>query len=120
MSKDCIRNDLQKLIMQRIAILDGGMGTTIRSYGLDETAARGERFAEVKKDILNNGDILSLTQAEVIGDIHRKFFKAGSDIALTNTFSATSIAQSEFFVDDPRDLGEGRKGQDFYQKIIAT
>ena len=118
MSKDCIRNDLQKLIMQRIAILDGGMGTTIRSYGLDETAARGERFADVKKDILNNGDILSLTQAEVIGDIHRKFFKAGSDIALTNTFSATSIAQSEFFVDDPRDLGEGRKGQDFYQKII--
>ena len=53
MSKDCIKNDLQKLIMQRIAILDGGMGTTIRSYGLDEIAARGERFAEVKKDILN-------------------------------------------------------------------
>ena len=118
MSKDYIKNDLQKLIMQRIAILDGGMGTTIRSYGLDEIAARGERFAEVKKDILNNGDILSLTQAEVIGDIHRKFFKAGSDIALTNTFSATSIAQSEFFVDDPRELGEGRKGQDFFQKVI--
>jgi len=104
--------------MQRIAILDGGMGTTIRSYGLDEIAARGERFPDVKKDILNNGDILSLTQADVIGDIHKKFFKAGSDIALTNTFSATSIAQSEFFVDDPRDLGEGIKGQDFYQKII--
>ncbi len=118
MSKDCIKNDLQKLIMQRIAILDGGMGTTIRSYGLDEIAARGERFADVKKDILNNGDILSLTQAEVIGDIHRKFFEAGSDIALTNTFSATSIAQSEFFVDDPRELGAGRKGQEFFQKVI--
>ena len=118
MSKDCIKNDLQKLITRRIAILDGGMGTTIRSYGLDEIAARGERFADVKKDILNNGDILSLTQAEVIGDIHRKFFEAGSDIALTNTFSATSIAQSEFFVDDPRELGAGRKGQEFFQKII--
>ena len=118
MSKNCIKNELQKLIAQRIAILDGGMGTTIRSYGLDESAARGERFIDVKKDILNNGDILSLTQEEVIGDIHRKFFEAGSDIALTNTFSATSIAQSEFFVDDPRELGEGRKGQDFYQKII--
>ena len=46
MSKDCIKNDLQKLIMQRIAIFDGGMGTTIRSYGLDEIAARGERFVE--------------------------------------------------------------------------
>ncbi|RZO18552.1 MAG: methionine synthase [Verrucomicrobiaceae bacterium] len=118
MSGNCIKNELQKLITQRIAILDGGMGTTIRSYGLDESAARGERFIDVKKDILNNGDILSLTQEEVIGDIHRKFFEAGSDIALTNTFSATSIAQSEFFVDDPRELGEGRKGQDFYQKII--
>jgi 5-methyltetrahydrofolate--homocysteine methyltransferase len=118
MSKDCIENDLRKLITQRIAILDGGMGTTIRSYGLDEIAARGERFEDAKKDILNNGDILSLTQADVIGDIHRKFFEAGSDIALTNTFSATSIAQSEFFVDDPRELGEGRKDQDFFQKVI--
>ena len=120
MSKDCIENDLRKLITQRIAILDGGMGTTIRSYGLDEIAARGERFEDAKKDILNNGDILSLTQADVIGDIHRKFFEAGSDIALTNTFSATSIAQSEFFVDDPRELGEGRKDQDFFQKILKN
>ena len=59
MSKDYIKNDLQKLIMQRIAILDGGMGTTIRSYGLDEIAARGERFAEVKKDILNSLKVLN-------------------------------------------------------------
>ena len=66
-----------------------------------------------KKDLLNNGDILSLTCPEVIGDIHKRFYEAGSDICETNTFSATSIAQSEFFVDDPREHG-GRKDPEFY------
>lgn len=95
------------------------MGTTIRSYGLKESDARGRRFADADKDLLNNGDILSLTRPDVISDIHRRFFEAGSDICETNTFSATSIAQSEFFVEDPREKG-GRKDPEFFQKVVEN
>jgi 5-methyltetrahydrofolate--homocysteine methyltransferase len=109
--------ELKHALARRILVLDGAMGTTIRSYGLSEADARGSRFADAPKDLLNNGDILSLTRPDVIGDIHRRFYEAGSDICETNTFSATSIAQSEFFVDDPREHG-GRKDPEFFQKII--
>ena len=108
---------LQRLLRERIVIIDGAMGTTIRTYGLGEKEIRGERFADSKKDLKNNGDLYSLTQAATICDIHRRFLEAGADIIETNTFSATSIGQSEFFVDDPREHG-GRKDPAFYQKII--
>lgn len=110
-------NPLQKVLESRIAIIDGAMGTTIRTYGMTEVDIRGERFKDSRKDLLNNGDLFSLTQPEMIGDIHRRFLEAGADIIETNTFGATSIAQSEFFVDDPREHG-GRKNPEFYQKII--
>ncbi|HEX2919055.1 MAG TPA: homocysteine S-methyltransferase family protein [Edaphobacter sp.] len=108
---------LQKILENRIAIIDGAMGTTIRTYGMTEADIRGERFKDSRKDLLNNGDLFSLTQPEMIGDIHRRFLEAGADIIETNTFGATSISQSEFFVDDPREHG-GRKNPEFYQKII--
>jgi 5-methyltetrahydrofolate--homocysteine methyltransferase len=108
---------LRKLLESRIAIIDGAMGTTIRSYGMTEADIRGERFKDAKKDLLNNGDLFSLTQPAMIRDIHRRFLEAGADIIETNTFGATSIAQSEFFVEDPREHG-GRKDPEFYQKII--
>ena len=101
----------------RIAIIDGAMGTTIRTYGMKEADIRGERFKDATKDLLNNGDLFSLTQPKMICDIHRRFLEAGADIIETNTFGATSIAQSEFFVEDPREHG-GRKDPEFYQKII--
>ena len=101
----------------RIAIIDGAMGTTIRTYGMTEADIRGERFKDATKDLLNNGDLFSLTQPQMICDIHRRFLEAGADIIETNTFGATSISQSEFFVDDPREHG-GRKDPEFYQKII--
>ena len=110
-------NELKRLLRERIAIIDGAMGTTIRTYGKTEADMRGKRFADSKKDLLNNGDLFSLTQPEMICDIHRRFLEAGADIIETNTFSATSIGQSEFFVDDPREHG-GRKDPEFYQKII--
>jgi 5-methyltetrahydrofolate--homocysteine methyltransferase len=110
--------ELIEALAGRILVLDGAMGTTIRAYGLSEADARGGRFADNDKDLLNNGDILSITRPDVIGDIHRRFYEAGSDICETNTFSATSIAQSEFFVEDPRETG-GRKNPEFYQKIIT-
>lgn len=109
--------ELKQALAERILVLDGAMGTTIRGYGLNEAQARGERFASSAKDLLNNGDVLSLTAPKVIADIHRRFFEAGSDICETNTFSATSIAQSEFFVDDPREKG-GRKDPEFFEKIV--
>ena len=112
-----LQNPLQKLLAQRIAIIDGAMGTTIRTYGMKEADIRGRRFADAKKDLLNNGDVFSLTQPDMIGDIHRRFLEAGADIIETNTFGATSIAQSEFFIDDPREHG-GRKDPAFYEKII--
>ena len=108
---------LAKILENRIAMIDGAMGTTIRTYGMTETDIRGERFKNSSKDMLNNGDIFSLTQPEMICDIHRRFLEAGADILETNTFGATSITQSEFFVDDPRETG-GRKDPAFYEGII--
>jgi 5-methyltetrahydrofolate--homocysteine methyltransferase len=84
---------------------------------MTEADIRGQRFRDAGKDLLNNGDLFSLTQPQMIGDIHRRFLEAGADIIETNTFGATSITQSEFFVDDPREHG-GRKDPEFYQKII--
>jgi 5-methyltetrahydrofolate--homocysteine methyltransferase len=110
---------LLRALRERIVILDGAMGTTIRSYGLGEAEIRGERFADARKDLKNNGDLYSLTQPKTIGDIHRRFLEAGADIIETNTFSATSIGQSEFFVDDPREHG-GRKDPAFYQSVIEN
>jgi 5-methyltetrahydrofolate--homocysteine methyltransferase len=109
---------LQKILESRIAIIDGAMGTTIRTYGMKEADIRGERFADAKKSLVNNGDLFTLTQPKMIGDIHRRFLEAGADIIETNTFGATSIAQSEFFVEDPRERG-GRKDPEFYSKIIG-
>src|SRR6202451_151465 len=111
------QHPLRKILQNRIAIIDGAMGTTIRTYGMKEADIRAERFKNSKKDLLNNGDLFSLTQPKMIGDIHRRFLEAGADIIETNTFGATSITQSEFFVEDPRERG-GRKDPAFYQKVI--
>src|SRR5947208_14377079 len=111
------QHPLEKILENRIAIIDGAMGTTIRTYGMKEADIRGERFKNATKDLLNNGDLFSLTQPKMICDIHRRFLDAGADIIETNTFGATSITQSEFFVEHPREHG-GRKDPAFYQKII--
>jgi 5-methyltetrahydrofolate--homocysteine methyltransferase len=108
---------LEKILESRIAIIDGAMGTTIRTYGMSEADIRGDRFRDSTKSLLNDGDLFSLTKPEMIGDIHRRFLEAGADIIETNTFGATSITQSEFFVEDPRERG-GRKDPAFYQKVI--
>jgi len=111
------QHPLERILENRIAIIDGAMGTTIRTYGMTETDIRGDRFKDSAKDLLNNGDLFSLTQPKMIGDIHWRFLDAGADIIETNTFGATSITQSEFFVEDPRETG-GRKDPAFYEKII--
>src|ERR1700685_1538556 len=111
------QHPLAKNLEKRIALIDGAMAATIRTYGMKEADIRGSRFADSKKDLLNNGDLFSLTQPKMIGDIHRRFLEAGADIIEPNTFRATSSTQSEFFVEDPREHG-GRKDTAFYQKVI--
>src|ERR1700677_1773268 len=115
--KTAQKHPLEKVLESRIAIIDGAMGTTIRTYGMKEADICGSRFSDSKKDLLNKGDLFSLTQPKMICDIHRRFLEAGADIIETNTFGATNITQSEFFVEDPREHG-GRKDPDFYQKVI--
>lgn len=112
--------EIRAALKDRIFVLDGAMGTTIRGYGLEESDARGDRFKKNEKDLLNNGDILSLTQPDTIGDIHKRFLEAGSDIVETNTFSATYLAQSEFFVEDPREKGKGRKDPEFFDREVVN
>ena len=109
--------ELRALLRERILVIDGAMGTTIREYNLTEEDIRGERFKDAKKDLKNNGDLFSLTRPDIISDIHKRFLEAGADIIETNTFSATSLGQHEFFVDDPRDSG-GRKDPAFFEKIV--
>jgi 5-methyltetrahydrofolate--homocysteine methyltransferase len=110
---------LRRTLAERIMIIDGAMGTTIRGYGHTEEQVRGERFRTAPKDLKNNGDIYSLTLPATIEDIHRRFLEAGAEIIETNTFSATSIGQSEFFIEDPREKG-GRKDPAFYQEVIEN
>jgi 5-methyltetrahydrofolate--homocysteine methyltransferase len=119
MVADPRHHPIRKLLQNRIAIIDGAVGTTIRTYGMKESDIRGERFANSGKDLLNNGDLFSLTQPKMIGDIHRRFLEAGADIIETNTFGATSITQSDFFVEDPREQG-GRKDPEFFEKILEN
>src|ERR1700679_2127524 len=108
---------LEAILDERIAIIDGAMGTTIRTYGMTEADIRADRFKNSTKDLLNKGDLFSLTQPKMIGDIHRRFLEAGADIIETNTFRGTSITQSEFFVEDPRERG-GRNHPAFFQKVV--
>ena len=86
----------KKLLKDKIFVLDGAMGTMIQQYQFSEADYRGERFKDYPSDLKGNNDLLSLTQPEVIKEIHRKYFQAGADIVETNTFSGTSIAMADY------------------------
>ena len=87
---------LQQAIRNRILVLDGAMGSLIQTYKLEEADYRGERFADYHRDIKGNNDLLSITQADIIVDIHTAYLEAGADIIETNTFNATQISQSDY------------------------
>ncbi len=87
-------------LKQRILLLDCAMGTMIQSYGLSDADYRSERFAEHPGDLKGNNDLLSITQPQIIRDIHEAAMDAGSDIIETNTFSSTSIAQADYKMED--------------------
>lgn len=87
---------LPGILEQRIAILDGAMGTMIQRFKLTEEQYRGERFKDFPRDVKGNNELLSLTRPDVIADIHEGYLAAGADIIETNTFGATTIAQADY------------------------
>ena len=91
-----IERSLRQAARERILVLDGAMGTQIQNLKLSEADFRGERFKGFNHDLKGNNDIIALTQAEALRDIHLAYFRAGADIVETNTFSGTSIAQADY------------------------
>src|SRR5688572_29550854 len=87
---------LNRLLAQRILVLDGAMGTMVQRRKLSEADFRGQRFASHPKDLRGNNDVLVLTRPDVIADIHAEYCAAGADIIETNTFSSTSISQGDY------------------------
>src|SRR5690606_31398036 len=87
---------LHKALRERILVLDGAMGTMIQAHKLKEADFRGERFKDSGQDLAGNNDLLTLTQPDIIGDIHRAYLEAGADIIETNTFNSTAISQADY------------------------
>ena len=93
---DSVEARLRALLARRILILDGAMGTMIQRYRLGEADYRGPRFADFPHDVKGNNELLSLTRPDVIAEIHAQYLEAGADLIETNTFGATTIAQSDY------------------------
>ena len=91
---------LYKIAKEKILILDGAMGTMIQQYSLDENDFRKGWFEDHQHPLKGNNDLLSLTRPEIIKKIHAQYYDAGADIVETNTFSGTSIAQSDYQLQD--------------------
>ena len=91
---------LKQAFSQRILVLDGAAGTFIQQYELDEAGYRGERFADWSQDIKGNNDVLILSRPEIISEMHNAYLAAGADMIETNTFSATTIAQGDYAMED--------------------
>ena len=90
---------LRHQLSQRILVLDGGMGTMIQGYRLNEEDFRGERFADWQSDLKGNNDLLVLTQPDIISAIHYEYLEAGADILETNTFNSTRIAMADYHME---------------------
>ena len=95
-----VRERLDQLFQQRIAIFDGSMGVMLQHKGLSDTEFRGERFRDHPKPLRNNSDVLCLTQPEMVAQVHREYLEAGADIITTNTFTATRVSQADYGLED--------------------
>jgi 5-methyltetrahydrofolate--homocysteine methyltransferase len=93
-------NALADILKNRIMILDGAMGTMVQRFKLSEAQFRGERFKDFHKDIKGNNELLSLTRPDIVQDIHEGYLAAGADMIETNTFSATTVAQADYDMQD--------------------
>ena len=91
---------IEDILKERVLVLDGAMGTMIQRHTLEEEDFRGERFKDHSHPLKGNNDLLSITRPDIIRDIHKQYFEAGADIAETNTFSGTTIAQADYSLED--------------------
>ncbi|HEV8268487.1 MAG TPA: homocysteine S-methyltransferase family protein, partial [Thermoanaerobaculia bacterium] len=87
---------IRRLLSERILVLDGGMGTMLQAYKLEEKDYRGARFASHAKDLKGCNDLLVLTQPEIVEAVHRKYFEAGADMVETDTFNAQAISLPDY------------------------
>jgi 5-methyltetrahydrofolate--homocysteine methyltransferase len=92
--------NIEKILKQRILVLDGAMGTMLQRYQFEEADFRGLRFKDWGQPLQGNNDLLSLTQPEAIAEIHRKYLMSGADIIETNTFSSTSVAMADYGMEE--------------------
>lgn len=92
--------EIKNILKERILVIDGAMGTMIQRHKLTEEDFRGERFRNHGHTLKGNNDILSITRPDIIREIHRQYFEAGADIVETNTFSATTIAQADYHLEE--------------------
>src|SRR5687767_7390948 len=88
--------DIRQELEKRILVIDGAMGTMIQRYKLAEADYRGEQFKDWKCDVKGNNDLLSITQPQIVTEIHKQYLDAGADIIETNTFSSTAIAMADY------------------------
>jgi 5-methyltetrahydrofolate--homocysteine methyltransferase len=93
-------DSLRELLQERIAILDGAMGTMIQKHKLSEESFRGERFADWPSELRGNNDLLTLTQPQIIAEIHRAFLEAGADIIETNTFNSNAASLADYGMEE--------------------
>jgi 5-methyltetrahydrofolate--homocysteine methyltransferase len=91
-----VRDTLDRLLAERILIIDGATGTMIQRHGLGEEEFRGERLREHPHPLRGNNDILTLTRPDVVSGVHQAFLEAGADVIETNTFSSTAVAQADY------------------------
>ncbi len=92
--------NIRKILEERILVLDGAMGTMIQQYKPEEKDFRNEELANHPHPLKGNNDLLSITRPDIIKEIHAAYFEAGADIAETNTFASTSIAQADYHLED--------------------
>ncbi len=95
-----LTDELTATLQERILVLDGAMGTMIQATRSTRPGYRGERFADWDSDVHGNNDLLSLTQPEVIRDIHRAYLEAGADLVETNTFNAQRISLADYGMEE--------------------
>src|SRR6476659_11465513 len=95
-----VAHELTTLAEERIVVLDGAWGVLLQNRGLTEADFRGERFAAHPRDVKNDPDLLNLTRPDIVREVHDAYFAAGADIATTNTFTATSIGQADYGLED--------------------
>src|SRR6478752_7359142 len=93
-------DDLSAVLRERIMVIDGAMGTAIQRDRPDESGYRGERFQDHPIDRIGNNDLLTVTQPQIIADIHREYLAAGADIIETNTFNANAVSLADYGLEE--------------------